>query len=343
MEFAGNLNLVGDLEASSSSKFGIDQQDTHQFTGSVEITGSATIVGKLDLNAPGSSVFIGTEAGLSNNGVNNLNVGVGYHALRNNTDGAGNSAVGYYALRVNTSGACNTSNGYLALSGNTIGSRNSAYGYGAMTSNTSASDNTSIGYDSLTFMTGGSCNVALGSNAGKYYGTASSTLTSSTNSIFIGQDARPQSNSQLNQIVIGYQARGNGTNTVTIGNSNITDNYFIGNILTTGDITGFYSSDDRLKENKVKISEPLDKIEKISGYSFDWKETPSYSTSKKDVGVIAQEIEEILPEIVTIRDNGYKAVWYEKIIPLLIEGIKELKNNQDEHKKEIEYLKSKIK
>ena len=47
MEFAGNLNLVGDLEASSSSKFGIDQQDTHQFTGSVEITGSARIIGRL--------------------------------------------------------------------------------------------------------------------------------------------------------------------------------------------------------------------------------------------------------------------------------------------------------
>ena len=48
-----------------------------------------------------------------------------------------------------------------------------------------------------------------------------------------------------------------------------------------------------------------------------------------DVGVIAQEIEQILPQIVTNRDNGFKAVQYEKIIPLLIEAIKELSAKVD--------------
>ena len=52
-----------------------------------------------------------------------------------------------------------------------------------------------------------------------------------------------------------------------------------------------------------------------------------------DVGVIAQEVEKVIPEIVQTRDNGYKAVKYEKIVPLLIESIKELKAEIEELKK----------
>jgi hypothetical protein len=54
-----------------------------------------------------------------------------------------------------------------------------------------------------------------------------------------------------------------------------------------------------------------------------------------DIGVIAQEVEKVMPEIVTTRDNGYKAVKYEKIVPLLIEAIKELSNEVKELKSQI--------
>ena len=76
----------------------------------------------------------------------------------------------------------------------------------------------------------------------------------------------------------------------------------------------------------VPIENALSKVESISGNTYDWKEgfEEIHSHKGNDVGVIAQEIEEILPQIVTNRDNGYKAVQYEKIIPLLIEAIKEL-------------------
>ena len=99
-----------------------------------------------------------------------------------------------------------------------------------------------------------------------------------------------------------------------------------GEIRATNDITAFYSSDIRLKENIQPIQNALEKIESISGNTYDWKEgyDEIHSHKGNDVGVIAQEIEEILPQIVTNRDNGYKAVQYEKIIPLLIEAIKEL-------------------
>ena len=97
-----------------------------------------------------------------------------------------------------------------------------------------------------------------------------------------------------------------------------------------GDITAFADSDQRLKDNITPITDALNKVLSISGNTFDWNDKSDKEGS--DVGVIAQEILEILPEIVTSRDNGYLAVRYEKLVPLLIEAIKELKSEIDELK-----------
>jgi hypothetical protein len=90
------------------------------------------------------------------------------------------------------------------------------------------------------------------------------------------------------------------------------------------DIIAFASSDKNLKDNITPISNPIEKIQKIGGYEFDWIPTDeAHSYEGHDIGVIAQEIEEVLPEVVTTRDSGYKGVKYEKIVPLLIQAIKE--------------------
>lgn len=103
----------------------------------------------------------------------------------------------------------------------------------------------------------------------------------------------------------------------------ITTNTTITGILSvTDDITAFWTSDERLKDNITPIDDPLAKVLSISGNTFDWNEKSN--KSGHDVGVIAQEIEKILPEAVTTRDNGYLAVDYHKVVPLLIEAIKEL-------------------
>ena len=103
---------------------------------------------------------------------------------------------------------------------------------------------------------------------------------------------------------------------------------FAGTIYGEADVVAYYSSDPTLKENKELISNPLDKINSIGGYSFDWKKSAEeYAPHLKgrDYGVMADEIESILPELVQTRDNGIRAVKYDKLVPLLIEGIKELK------------------
>ena len=112
------------------------------------------------------------------------------------------------------------------------------------------------------------------------------------------------------------------------------------------DVIAFYSSDRRFKDNIFTIESPIDKIKKISGVEFDWNDKgPAWTRSEEfgnpsgslhDVGVVAQEIQEILPEAVKTREDGYLAVDYEKIIPLLIEGIKEQQTT-------IEDLQSRIK
>ena len=106
-----------------------------------------------------------------------------------------------------------------------------------------------------------------------------------------------------------------------------------GEIVATGDITAYYSSDERLKDNITPLSNALDKINQIGGYEFDWNSDSSHSGH--DVGVIAQEIEKVLPEVVVDRDTGYKAVRYDKIVALLIQAIKE-------QQLQIDQLKSKI-
>ena len=116
-----------------------------------------------------------------------------------------------------------------------------------------------------------------------------------------------------------------GNLTVT-GNIEQAGNFAIDGFLTvTGDITSAYSSSDlRLKDNLKVIEKPLEKISEINGYTFNYKDKPRETIP----GVVAQEVETILPGVVFDHErNGetYKAVRYDQLIPLLIEGIKELK------------------
>ena len=99
-----------------------------------------------------------------------------------------------------------------------------------------------------------------------------------------------------------------------------------------GDIIAFHSSDKRLKDNITLIPNALDKVTSLSGNTFNWNENTE-NEGKGDTGVIAQEVEALdLPGVTTTRENGYKAVRYEKLIPLLIEAIKELKAEVNELK-----------
>ena len=96
-----------------------------------------------------------------------------------------------------------------------------------------------------------------------------------------------------------------------------------GDINAGGDVVAYASSDERLKDNIQLLPDALSKVEAIRGVEFDWNEKQNLH-SGHDVGVIAQDIEAVLPELVETRDNGFKAVKYEKLTAVLIEAVKEL-------------------
>jgi len=114
-----------------------------------------------------------------------------------------------------------------------------------------------------------------------------------------------------------------------------------GRIDASGDIVAYSTSDRNFKENITPIPNALEKISKISGNTYDWKEDMKdfHGFEGNDVGVIAQEIEEVLPQLVTTRETGYKAVKYDKLVALLIEGIKEQQTQIHNLTLEVENLK----
>jgi hypothetical protein len=161
--------------------------------------------------------------------------------------------------------------------------------------------------------------IALGTRTSGNYvatitaGTGVSTTGATTgegiaHTISIGQAVGTSDNVRFNSIGVGMAANGTA-----------------GRIDAANDIVAFSSSDIRFKENITPIENPIEKIRKISGNTYDWKAENKefHGYEGNDVGVIAQEIEAVLPQLVQTRENGYKAVKYDKLVALLIEGIKE--------------------
>jgi len=113
-----------------------------------------------------------------------------------------------------------------------------------------------------------------------------------------------------------------------------------GNTIVTSNITAYYSSDIKLKDNIRPIESAIFKVKQIRGVTFDWNEKSTELQQEKghDVGLIAQEVEKVLPEIVQIREDGIKAIQYEKVVPLLVEAIKEQQVTIENLTKRIELL-----
>jgi hypothetical protein len=155
---------------------------------------------------------------------------------------------------------------------------------------------------------------------------------------------------QANTGTILAQASFNFANTISSINRNqqmnslgvgIAPSTVPGEILAIDNITAYASSDRRLKENIVNISNAIQKVQKLNGVEYDWVDAyieerggeDDYFVRKHDIGLIAQEVEEVLPEIVADRPNGYKAIKYERVVALLVEAIKELSDKIDKLEK----------
>ena len=172
-------------------------------------------------------------------------------------------------------------------------------------------------YDELTFVTGSGLDLSQKSTTD---------LPEGTNLYFTNAraiSALTSADVQIDSLGVGTAASGT-----------------TGEIRATHDVTAYYSSDANLKTNVVSIENALDKVKQIRGVEFDWTQEyiddkggeDGYFVRKHDVGVIAQEVEAVLPEVVGTRENGTKAVRYDRMVALLVEAIKDQQSQIDELK-----------
>jgi hypothetical protein len=159
--------------------------------------------------------------------------------------------------------------------------------------------------------------------------SVSAMFTNSSNQLVIAAGAVDQIN--LNKKVY--------VNAVALG-VNFAPSATAGRIDASNDIVAFNSSDERLKENITPIANALDKVKSLTGVEFDWKpeHKEAHGHEGRDTGIIAQQVLAVMPTAVRTNDTGYLAVRYEKLISLLIEGMKEQQTQIDELKTKLDGL-----
>jgi hypothetical protein len=220
------------------------------------------------------STAVGTEV-MTATVTGNYNTAVGYRALRLVTSGADNTTLGYNTGAAITTGGYNTIIGSRSGSGITTSSENTLIGasIGVTTGNantivgsfagnvltsggnntymgwyagvnaTTSALNTGIGYNALGNITTGANNTALGSRAGRFFGASTSGNTTGTQGIFIGYQSRASADGNTNETVIGYDVVGNGSNSVTLGNSSVTKTVFQSGVLVGTTTSAGYALD----------------------------------------------------------------------------------------------------
>ena len=273
------------------------------------------------------NTFIGYQAGYSNTGI-----------LSYSNAGDDNAFVGYQAGYTNTLGFANTFVGCKAGHANNYGSGNTFIGYhaGISTANDGINSfdgvsNTFVGAQAGIENVTGSFNVFLGIDAGR-------DNTSGDDNTYLGISAGGQNESGSKNVFIGHLAgySEQGSNKLYIANSSTTSPLIYGEfdnnlVKIHGElqmIAAASPSDKRLKKDIKPLQSSLDKIQALQGVSYQWK-TEKYPgwgfKESKQIGLVAQNVEDVFPELVSKDIKGYKAVSYDKLAAVLVEAAKELK------------------
>jgi len=325
-----------------------------------------TAVGRAALyaNTTGAyNVAVGAEA-LNVNTTASNNTAVGYGGLQYNITGTGNSALGYRAgwgITSNyntaigmdsmsnasggvglTSSANNTAVGYQTFYNLTSGGSNTAVGYQAGYSSTTSTTNTFIGVQAGYYNTTGNSNVMIGSQAG----ALSVNATTGDANIYIGGGVRGSGATNNNEIVIGYLTTGKGSQTGFINPNG--SGVFQGNNSASWSTT----SDRRLKKNIVNNSDGLNKITAIQVRNFEYrlpeevdpelKPADAVPNTGVQLGVIAQELQAVLPDCVKAESTGVLSVDPDNLTWYMVNAIKDLKAINDTQAETINALTARV-
>ena len=211
IDIGGNLDLDNTTNA---NQFGLVTKDGARFIHNFNYGNNGTVT------TEGGNTIVGENAG-------NLTMGgtasQAYHSSYN-------TFMGTNAGSSNTTGYYDTFMGTLAGYSNTTGTQNTFMGANAGSSNTTGYYNTFMGTLAGYSNTTGVYNAFIGTNAGYYLADGSTSNQTSANSVFVGFDTKAAAVGGTNEIVIGYSAIGNGSNSVTLGNTSITKTILRGNV-----------------------------------------------------------------------------------------------------------------
>jgi hypothetical protein len=304
--------------------------------------GNATTTG-------GNNTAVGPLA-LGANTTGNFNTAAGESALAINSTGGGNTAIGFEAMFFNTKGDSNTAIGLGALEDNRTGDFNTATGGGALSNNTAGSENTAIGLDALEFNSTGSGNTAIGQESLLYNATGSNNAAlgflagpdiKSTNLSYATAIGAGAIVSQSNALVLGGPLGSAAQVKVGIGTATPANVFTIaqGAGPAVSDGWNVYSS-RRWKTNIETLHDALGKVEQLRGVSYELK-----ANGKHELGVIAEEVGAVVPELVTWDQNGKNAqsVDYSRLTALLIEATKEQQKLIEQQQEQIAQLISQVK
>jgi hypothetical protein len=290
---------------------------------------------------------------LYSNSLGNTNTATGNTALFSNTTGSANTATGAGALFDNTAGTENTALGFGALTNNAVGSFNTASGSNAleankgdfntangayaMYSNVDGYNNTAVGFEALDFNTGGWYNTAIGTdalqvNTNGYLNTAvgSQTLLGSTNgtyNIALGSGAGASLSSGDNNIYIGNSGTATESGTVRIGTFGTHQRLFVSGVLGVTGVgvavqiypdgqLGTVSSSARYKDDIRDMADASSRLMKLRPVTFRYK---GQATDAAQFGLVAEEVEDVLPELVVRNAAGeVEAVQYHEMPAMLL-------------------------
>jgi hypothetical protein len=317
------------------------------------------------------NTFIGKCAGKSNiEGQNNTFLG--WRAGIANKKGSHNTFLGFRAGKSNLTGGANIFVGYDAGSSNTEGGANIFIGLRAGFNNTKGRGNTFLGYEAGNGNIDGQGNIYIGHHAGFenekgdhniFIGNLTGNSNKGNHNTFLGYGSGYENKTGSGNVFIGFKAGHSEvrSNKLHIANGPTNSDTLIygdfekkrvginkTNPTYTLDVNGeiiadkcHERSDIRLKTDVNPLNSALEQIALLRGVTFHWKD------KKKDngqqMGVIAQEIEKVFPQVVSTDGSGYKSVAYSSLVAPLIEAVKELKSENETLKARLEALEKMIK
>jgi hypothetical protein len=277
------------ITAGSTTNFATDVKT--QLNTNTVVSGSSQI----DVSSTTGDIALGTRT--SGNYVASLVAGTNITLSNNSGEGA-----------TPTIGLTNNT-----ISGISLGSNLATLTIGTGLSGTSYNGSTGV----TIANTGVTSNVA-GTGIGVSGATGAVTITNTgVTAITAGTGVSRDTSTGNVTISIGQSVATNAT--PTFGNLTIN-----GTITATGDITAFFTSDRRHKNNIQTIPNALEKVSKLNGVTWEWNDDVNEVTkSTPKTGLIAQEVQEVLPEVIKTREDGFLALDYSKMVGLLVEAIKE--------------------